>query len=90
MATRPHSSELDQETKPRRRITPSQIGFVIVLCLMIAFAVANFQYVRVNWIFGTWRTPLIVALGVAFLLGAGVGALAVRQRSSRKRKKKDS
>jgi uncharacterized integral membrane protein len=53
---------------------------------MIAFAVANFDRVRVNWIFGTWRTPLIVALGVAFLLGAGVGALAVRQRTAKKKK----
>jgi uncharacterized integral membrane protein len=54
---------------------------------MIAFAVANFDRVRVNWIFGVWNTPLIVALGVAFLLGAGTGALAVRQRTRKAAKK---
>lgn len=86
MATRSHGTDLESDSKPRRKITPAQIGFLIALCLMIAFAVANFDRVRVNWIFGTWNTPLIVALGVAFLLGAGVGALAMRQRASRKRK----
>lgn len=87
MATRPHATDLESDRKPRRKITPAQIGFLIALCLMIAFALANFNRVRVNWIFGTWQTPLIVALGVAFLLGAGVGALAMRQRTSRKKKK---
>ena len=72
--------------KPRRKITPAQIGFLIALALMIVFAVVNLDKVRVNWIFGTWNTPLILALGVAFVLGAGVGALAVRQRTSRKKK----
>jgi uncharacterized integral membrane protein len=84
MATRPHASDLESDSKPRRKVTPAQIGFLVALCLMIAFAVANFDRVRVNWIFGTWRTPLIVALAVAFLLGAGVGALAMR--AARKRK----
>jgi len=86
MATRPHAPVPDTESKPKRRITPGQVGFVVVLCLMIAFAIANFDRVKVNWLLGTWRTPLIVALGVSFLLGAAVGALAMRQRGNRKKK----
>ena len=83
MATRPRSADLESGGRSRRRLSAAQIGFLIALCLMIAFAVANLDSVRVNWIFGTFDTPLIVALAVAFLLGAGAGALAMRQRRRR-------
>jgi len=86
MATRSRAADLESGGKPRRKITLAQIGFLIALALMIVFAVVNLDKVRVNWIFGTWNTPLILALAVAFVLGAGAGVLAVRQRGARKRK----
>jgi uncharacterized integral membrane protein len=45
------------------------------------FAVLNFDEVDVNWVFGTWSTPLIVVIALPFLLGAGVGFLISRRRA---------
>jgi uncharacterized integral membrane protein len=45
------------------------------------FAVLNFDEVDVNWVFGTWSTPLIVVIALSFLLGAGVGFLSSRRRA---------
>jgi uncharacterized integral membrane protein len=70
---------IDAPTTKRRRFRPSQIAFVVLVCVMVAFAVANFTTVRINWLLGTWRAPLIVALAIACLIGAALGALAVQQ-----------
>jgi putative membrane protein len=45
------------------------------------FAVLNLDDVDVNWVFGTWSTPLIVVIALSFLLGAGVGFLVSRRRA---------
>lgn len=49
--------------------------------LAVLFAVLNFDEVRVNWILGTWKTPLIVVIAVSFLLGVGAGLLVARRRA---------
>ena len=46
------------------------------------FAVLNLDEVGVNWVFGTWSTPLIIVIGISFLFGAGLGLLIARQRAS--------
>jgi uncharacterized integral membrane protein len=46
------------------------------------FAVLNFDEVDVNWVFGTWSTPLIVVIALSFLLGAGLGFLVSRRRAA--------
>jgi uncharacterized integral membrane protein len=46
------------------------------------FAVLNLDDVDVNWVFGTWSTPLIVVIAISFLLGAAVGFLASRRRAN--------
>ena len=51
--------------------------------LAVLFAVLNFDEVSVNWVLGTWETPLIVVIAVSFLLGAGAGLLIARRRSGR-------
>lgn len=48
--------------------------------LGIAFAVLNLDKVGVNWIVGTWRTPLIVVIAVSMLVGAAAGFLVGRRR----------
>jgi uncharacterized integral membrane protein len=53
-------------------------GLVVLVGL---FAVLNFDEVAVNWILGTWSTPLIVVIVVSFLLGAAADrVLALRRR----------
>ena len=51
------------------------------------FAFMNLDEVEVNWILGTWSTPLIVVIAVSMLLGAGADRLLVT-RSRRSKKKK--
>jgi putative membrane protein len=46
----------------------------------VAFAVANLDEVKVNWILGTWETPLIVVIALSMVIGAGLGFLVSRRR----------
>lgn len=48
--------------------------------LAAAFAVLNVDEVDVNWILGTWSTPLIIVIAVSLLTGAGLGFLVGRRR----------
>ena len=66
--------------KENRRLL---LGLVIG-ALAAVFAVLNLDEVDVNWVLGTWETPLIVVIAVSFALGAGAGwaASAVRRRRS--------
>ena len=45
-----------------------------------AFAVLNVDEVDVNWILGTWSTPLIIVIAASLLIGAGLGFLVGRRR----------
>jgi uncharacterized integral membrane protein len=44
------------------------------------FAVLNVDEVDVNWILGTWSTPLIVVIALSMVIGAGLGYLVARRR----------
>jgi uncharacterized integral membrane protein len=44
--------------------------------LAVLFAVLNLDKVEVNWIIGTWDTPLILVIAVCLLIGAGIGWVA--------------
>jgi uncharacterized integral membrane protein len=44
------------------------------------FALLNVDEVEVNWILGTWSTPLIIVIALSFLVGAGAGYLIARRR----------
>ena len=48
----------------------------------VLFAVLNLDEVRVNWIVGTWITPLIVVILLSLAIGATLGWLATRHRRS--------
>jgi uncharacterized integral membrane protein len=52
--------------------------------LAVAFALLNTGHVEVDWILGTWSTPLIVVILVTLLVGALLGfTLARRGRGAR-------
>jgi uncharacterized integral membrane protein len=44
------------------------------------FAALNLDEVEVNWILGTWETPLIIVIAISMLIGAGLGYLVTRRR----------
>jgi uncharacterized integral membrane protein len=49
--------------------------------LGVLFAALNVDEVEVNWLLGTWSTPLIVVIAVSMLIGGGLGFLAARRRA---------
>jgi uncharacterized integral membrane protein len=44
------------------------------------FAILNVDEVDVNWILGTWSTPLIIVIALSILVGAALGYLVGRRR----------
>ncbi len=57
-----------------------QIAGLALAALGVVFAVVNLDDVKVNWILGTWRTPLIVVIALSIVIGAGLGLLIARGR----------
>lgn len=57
-----------------------QVAALTLAALGGVFAVANIDEVKVNWILGTWRTPLIVVIALSMLVGAALGFLVSRRR----------
>jgi uncharacterized integral membrane protein len=47
-----------------------------------AFAALNVDEVDVNWVLGTWSTPLIIVIALSILIGAVLGFLVGRRRGS--------
>ena len=69
---------------PKERDLKSKtIAAVAVAILLIAFGLSNRNDVSINWLVGTTSTPLIVVILVSAVLGAILGAAAVRGRSKR-------
>jgi len=66
----------DTGTRSRYR----QLGVLVLVALGILFSVLNLDKVGVNWIIGTWQTPLIVVIAVSILVGASIGFSIGRRR----------
>lgn len=66
-----------------RREQARQVAALLLGGLGAAFAVLNLDKVEVNWIVGTWSTPLIVVIAISLLVGAGLGLLVARRRAVR-------
>lgn len=69
--------ESSRSTRDQARL----IGAGLAVAIAVLFAVLNLDKVKVNWIFGTVQTPLIVLIAVVFALGLGAGLLLARRRS---------
>lgn len=65
------------KAEQRRLLIAAGVGALAML-----FAALNFDEVDVNWLFGTWSTPLIIVIVVAFVLGLGLGLLLGRRTRS--------
>lgn len=84
----PHA-EVYGQPRPARSMTkyirPTLWGLLTLYAAAVLFA--NRDSVEVNFIFFTARAPLVIALGVMFIVGAlvGIGALMMRDRRKGKR-----
>ncbi len=67
------------EPAPRRRRDIRLVGTGVLLALAAWFAVANTQDVKIRFWLVTTRTPVVSALAIAAVLGAGLGALLARR-----------
>jgi uncharacterized integral membrane protein len=57
-----------------------QIAALVLAALGGVFAAVNLDDVKVNWILGTWKTPLIVVIALSLVVGAALGLLVSRSR----------
>jgi uncharacterized integral membrane protein len=71
-----------REPERRRRRQARLVAGLALAGLGVAFAVLNLDEVEVNWILGTWDTPLIVVIALSMLIGGGLGYLTTRRRRS--------
>jgi uncharacterized integral membrane protein len=57
-----------------------QVAAAVLAAIGGVFAVANLDQVKVNWVLGTWSTPLIVVIALSLVIGAALGFLVSRLR----------
>jgi putative membrane protein len=74
--------------KPARRSDARVAGAAIVGAIAAVFAVINLDDVEVNWLVGSWQTPLILVIVISMLLGAGLDRLLVRRARKRKHERR--
>jgi uncharacterized integral membrane protein len=60
--------------------------WALLIVLVTVFAVLNTGEVEVNWIFGTFATPLILLIAVCLIAGFALGAGAARLGERRRRR----
>jgi uncharacterized integral membrane protein len=67
--------------KRSRREGGRLVAVAAISALGALFAVLNLDEVEVNWIVGTFDTPLIVVIAAATLVGALLGVVVTRRRA---------
>lgn len=68
-----------QEASIRRRQTFRLATIAVIVAAAAALAIDNRQSVTLGYVVGERRAPLVIALGVAFVLGAAVSWLSSRR-----------
>jgi lipopolysaccharide assembly protein A len=72
------------EDKPDKAGNTRVAVAAVVGGIAAVFAVINLDDVEVNWLVGSWQTPLILVIVLSMLLGAGLDRLLVRRQRKRK------
>jgi uncharacterized integral membrane protein len=86
MAGDPSLPEPAKERTPaEKRERARQAAGLVIAALGIAFAAVNLRNVKVDWIVGSGKSPLILVILVSVLIGAGIDRVAVTR--ARKRSK---
>jgi uncharacterized integral membrane protein len=79
--TIPHDpgDEFESEPRTNRRRDARLVVTGVLVALGVWFAVANTQEVKIRFWFVSTRSPVVTALVVAAVLGAGIGLLVGRR-----------
>ena len=91
MSTPTHTPEQveqpEQPERPRRsaRERSRTIALVVLAILVTLFAVLNVDKVKVNWIVGSGRAPLIIVIVISLLIGIALSHFSQRRYGKRRR-----
>ncbi|HEY2201953.1 MAG TPA: LapA family protein [Solirubrobacteraceae bacterium] len=85
----PAPAEIDSPREPRgerrsRREMARTCALLILAILITLFAVFNLKEVKVNWVFGSGKAPLIIVIVVSLLVGIVLTHFAERRVSKRR------
>ena len=69
------------KARPSRRERARTVALLALAVAITAFAVLNLGEVKVNWIVGSGRVPLIVVIAIALLVGILLTHFAERRAS---------
>jgi uncharacterized integral membrane protein len=72
------------EERRRRREQARRVSLLALAVLIVVFAVLNVKDVRVNWIVGSGRAPLIIVIVVSLVIGVALGHFAERRSAKRR------
>jgi uncharacterized integral membrane protein len=70
----------DERLSGGRRVSTKAILLGVLALVLVLFAVLNTDEVSVDWILGSWQTPLIVVILLIGLLGFAIGWLVGARR----------
>jgi uncharacterized integral membrane protein len=73
------------EDKPDKTAGGRVAAAAVLGGIATIFAVVNLDDVKVDWVVGSWQTPLIVVIAVSMLLGAGLDRMLVHRARKRRR-----
>jgi lipopolysaccharide assembly protein A len=76
----PAEPKADRRSRRERSRT---VALLILAILITLFAVLNVDQVKVNWIFGSGKAPLIIVIVVSLLVGIVLTHFAERRSAKR-------
>ena len=84
-APEPIAQESEPKTDGRSRRESARTGALVLLGVLITlFAVLNVDEVKVHWIFGSGRAPLIIVIVISLLVGVVLTHFAERRTAKRR------
>jgi uncharacterized integral membrane protein len=76
--------KLDSGEGPRKRDQARTALLVVLAVIITLFAVFNLDEVKVNWVVGSGRAPLIIVIVISLLVGIVLTHFAERRASRRR------
>jgi uncharacterized integral membrane protein len=81
----PEQAEHVEKRRRSARERSRMIATVTLAIVITVFAVLNLGEVKVDWIVGSGRAPLIIVIVVSVLIGIALGHFSQRRASRRRR-----